>query len=161
MSVETLAAALEREHHEIDDGIETFAAGLAAGKCDGRPLARATAALRRHIYLEEEFLFPPLRAAGLIAPVFVMVREHGQMWTTLDALDAEFHDGDVHDTLPESVADLLRDLQQQLEAHNPKEEQILYPQADQVLTASATAELRALLDAGQLPDGWVCQAQRP
>jgi len=26
------------------------------------------------------FLFPPLRDAGMVAPVFVMLREHGQMW---------------------------------------------------------------------------------
>lgn len=160
MGVETVAAALEREHHEIDEGIESFSAGLATGEGAARPLTRAMAALRRHIYLEEAFLFPPLRAAGLIAPVFVMVREHGQMWTTLDALDAELHHGAVNAALPESVAGLLCDLQQQLTAHNAKEEQILYPQADQVLTASATDELRALLDTGRIPDGWVCQAQR-
>jgi hypothetical protein len=27
-------------------------------------------------------LFPPLRAAGLVAPVFVMSREHAQLWQT-------------------------------------------------------------------------------
>lgn len=157
MDVETVAAALEREHHEIDAGVEAFMAKLADGEPDHEPLARAVAALRRHIYLEEEVLFPPLRAAGLIAPVFVMVREHGQMWQTLDKLDTETAGGLV----PASVVGLLRDLQDQLRVHNPKEEQILYPQADQALTETATAELRALLDAGRLPEGWVCQAVRP
>jgi regulator of cell morphogenesis and NO signaling len=111
-------------------------------------------ALRRHIYLEEEFLFPPLRAAGLVMPVFVMVREHGQMWKVLDALDGELGDGAVG----ASVADLLRDLQEQLAAHNPKEEQILYPQTEQALTVAAQAELRELLDTGRTPEGWVCEA---
>lgn len=31
MDVETVAAALEREHHEIDAGIEEFGVGLADG----------------------------------------------------------------------------------------------------------------------------------
>jgi regulator of cell morphogenesis and NO signaling len=155
MAADTVAAVLEREHQAIDAGIETFVSAP-GGKPDPKPLTRAMAALRRHIYLEEEFLFPPLRAAGLIAPVFVMVREHGEMWRLLDVLDDELGSGAV----PESVAGLVHDLQDQLHAHNPKEEQILYPQADQALGALATAELGALLDLGRLPDGWVCQAVR-
>lgn len=157
MDAEAVATALEREHREIDEGIATFVAGLAVGERDPKPLLRAVVALRRHIYLEEEFLFPPLRAAGLIAPVFVMVREHGRMWRTLDKLDTEL----ARRIVPASVVDLLQDLQDQLQAHNPKEEQILYPQADQVLTSAATAELRALLDTEWFPDGWVCVAVRP
>lgn len=157
MGVETVAEVLEREHHEIDDGIEAFAAGLAGGTPDPQPLTRAVAALHRHIYLEEEFLFPPLRAAGLVMPVFVMVREHGQMWKVLDTLDAALRGGAV----PASVAGLLRDLQEQLEAHNAKEEQILYPQAEQALTVAAKAELRELLETGRTPEGWLCEALRP
>ncbi len=91
MEIESLAAALEREHHEIDDGIAAFTAS------PGNPqsLTRAIRALRRHIYLEEQFLFPLLRQAepGLAAPVSVMLREHAQMWATLDTLDRELHDG--------------------------------------------------------------------
>lgn len=156
MGTETVAEALEREHHEIDDGIAAFTAALAGGAPDPQPLARAVAALRRHIYLEEEYLFPPLRATGLVMPVFVMVREHGGMWTLLDTLDDELSGGAV----PASVPDLLRELQELLAAHNPKEEQILYPRTGQVLTGAAAAELRALLDAGRTPDGWVCEALR-
>lgn len=156
MGVETVAEALEREHQEIDAGIAAFVAGPAGGTPEPEPLIRATAALRRHIYLEEEYLFPPLRAAGLAMPVFVMVREHGQMWKTLDALDDDLLAGGAG----EQVAGRLRELQEQLEAHNPKEEQILYPQAGQVLDAAADAELRELLDAGRTPEGWVCEALR-
>lgn len=58
----TLRAALEREHHEIDAGIEKFLEDPAPTQS----LATAFTALRRHIYLEEEYLFPPLRAEGLM-----------------------------------------------------------------------------------------------
>lgn len=44
--------------------------------------------------------------------------------------------------------------------HNLKEEKTLYPQADAVLTASATERLRAFLDSGELPKDWVCQKVR-
>lgn len=156
MGVETVAEALEREHKEIDESIEAYTAALAAGdEPDPEPLVRAVAALRRHIFLEEEFLFPPMREANLAMPVFVMVREHGQMWKVMDALDAALTGGEAG---PTTVADLLRELTEGLQAHNPKEEQILYPQAGQILNQAATAELQDLIKSGETPKGWVCEA---
>ena len=49
METEGLAAALEREHREIDEGIAAFTTSPG----DPQPLAHAIRALRRHIYLEE------------------------------------------------------------------------------------------------------------
>jgi iron-sulfur cluster repair protein YtfE (RIC family) len=148
----TLAEALELEHREIDAGIERFVDG--SGRADS--LTRAGAALRRHIYLEEEFLFPPLRDAGLMAPVFVMVREHGQMWRTLDGLDGQLAGGVADPAVRDACAELVA----QLQAHNPKEEQILYPQADAVLGAEAGGQLAAFLESGAMPEGWVCEGAR-
>ena len=153
MGTELLAAALEREHREIDDGIEAYTAALSPADRDRRALTRAIHALRRHIYLEEEFLFPALHEAGLVAPVFVMLREHGQLWQTLDALERDLDGG-----MPGGDAlALCHRLTVQLQHHNLKEERILYPQADDVLTASAGARLRAFLESGALPEGWICQ----
>jgi iron-sulfur cluster repair protein YtfE (RIC family) len=153
MTADTLAQALEREHHEIDDGIQAFLAGLAdTGRPPApEPLRQAMDALRRHIFLEEEFLFPPLREAGLFAPIFVMLREHGEMWRAMEALEAQLGE-DAGAALSEGCRDLLA----QLERHNTKEEAIVYPQADEVLTAPAVAGLRAFLEAGRVPAGWVC-----
>lgn len=156
MIVETLAEALQREHREIDAGLDDFAEGVARGELRLGALHGAMTALRRHIYLEEEFLFPPLREAGLVAPVFVMVREHGQMWHTIDALESELDSRRALD----SVSRLCRELGELEDAHNPKEEQILYPQADRVLSPAAGDRLRTFLDSGRIPDGWVCQAAR-
>lgn len=156
MGTESLAEALEREHREIDDGIETFTSGLAAGESEPEPLRRAIAALRRHIYLEERFLFPGLHEAGIVPPVFVMLREHGQIWRTLDALELQVTTGTVDASTPR----LLRELTVQLQHHNLKEEKILYPQADQVLSEEANAELAAFIESGQMPEGWVCERGR-
>ena len=150
---ESLATALEREHHEIDEEIDVFTAKLAAGAVEPAPLRHAAAALRRHIYLEEAFLFPPLRDAGLVAPIFVMLREHGQLWRTLDAIELEL-------ALQPDVATLQRlgkELVVQLQHHNSKEEQIVYPQAGLALDEEATERLRAFLESGVLPEGWVCE----
>lgn len=152
METESLAAALEREHREIDAGIEAFLSGTGEYRTDS--LVRAMDGLRRHIYLEEEFLFPPLRAGGLMAPVFVMLREHGELWRTLDTLANDL-DRDAH-AAPETCDELLA----QLERHNSKEEPIIYPQADSVLSAEAGDELKAFLSSGQTPAGWVCATAR-
>ncbi|MFC0865361.1 hemerythrin domain-containing protein [Sphaerimonospora cavernae] len=149
----TLSSALEREHREIDEGIETFVEGLAEGGEDTTPLKRAMEGLRRHIYLEEEFLFPPLREAGMMAPVFVMLREHGEIWQTMDRLDAEMGKGVAADPLRGLCAELLG----RLEQHNSKEEPIIYPQADAVLTPEATDHLQSFIASGRIPEGWVCQ----
>jgi regulator of cell morphogenesis and NO signaling len=152
METESLAVALEREHQDIDAGIAAFTAG-AAGTGGGRePLTRAIHALRRHIYLEEEILFPLLREAepNLMAPIFVMLREHAQMWRTLGALERELGTGtgDVHQTCRQLSVALLH--------HNLKEEKVLYPRADQALTEPAAAKLREFLRSGEMPAGWAC-----
>jgi regulator of cell morphogenesis and NO signaling len=123
MEIESLAAALEREHREIDAGIAAFTASPGSTQ----PLAGAIQALRRRIYLEEEFLFPLLCEAepGLAAPVFVMLREHAQIWVTLDALERDPGGSAGHA--------LCRELASRLLHHNLKEERVLYPRADDVL----------------------------
>ncbi|HLI31634.1 MAG TPA: hemerythrin domain-containing protein [Solirubrobacteraceae bacterium] len=155
MSARSLQAALEREHREIDSGIEAFVESLAAGAPRAGELQRAIAALRRHIYLEEELLFPGL-AGELAIPTLVMVREHGEIWRTLDALEELAPAGDAL-SLRECCARLLA----QLEAHNGKEEPIFYTRADGGLSAEESDALHAFLAAGHIPDGWVCEALRP
>ncbi len=150
---ETLGAALEREHREIDGGIEAFIEGLPDGRSQTEPLLRSMNGLRRHIYLEEEFLFPPLRAAGMMVPLFVMVRQHGELWNAMDALGTLLDADSDADALLASCRALLELLDQ----HNSKEEPIIYPQADKVLSVEASAELTAFLETGAMPEGWTCE----
>jgi iron-sulfur cluster repair protein YtfE (RIC family) len=147
---ESLAAALEREHHEIDAGLESLTRD--EGVPDVEQSLRAIAALRRHIYLEEEFLFPPLSGGNLMAPLFVMLREHGQMWQTLDELEAKLRAASD----PAILRECCRRLAVQLLHHNVKEERVIYPEADDALPPDVAARLQELLETGELPDGWVC-----
>lgn len=91
--------------------------------------------------------------AGLVAPIFVMLREHGEIWATMDALGTHLSEN----TGSGSGADSCRELLTQLERHNAKEEAIIYPQADTVLPPDAAASLRAFLACGRMPEGWACQ----
>jgi iron-sulfur cluster repair protein YtfE (RIC family) len=152
MTDHTLAASLEREHREIDVGIAEFEAGLGSGEIRSETLSRALATLRRHIYIEETFLFPPLRP-GLVAPLFVMVREHGEMWRLMSALEAQVAAGADAAALRE----VLRHLTERLEAHNFKEERIVYPQADSALSQDTIDDLQRQIATATMPDGWASQ----
>ncbi len=158
MTEQTIGQALEHDHHVIDEHLAAFARSLDAASSgtsnlDTASLAIAIPALRHHIYVEEEFHFPPLRAGGLMGPLMVMLREHGELWDLLDRLETQ-----VAENAP--VAETSRTWQQAsalLEAHNLKEEQIVYPSGDQILDAETAAKVRHALDFGQTPEGWVCQ----
>jgi iron-sulfur cluster repair protein YtfE (RIC family) len=153
---DSIAAALEREHQLVDEGIEAFAADPSSPQASDR-LAAAITALRRHIYLEEEFLFPAVYAAdpaGLRASLAVMLREHGQMWRVLDEVEQIVRDdGDT----PAALS-LCHRLAIQLQHHNRKEERVVYPLAD---TAIPPRRLAQFLESGRRPDDWVCIRLRP
>ncbi|OBG82148.1 hypothetical protein A5699_07125 [Mycobacterium sp. E802] len=150
----TVSATLEGEHRTIDDGIFAFLRSDAATVTPEQRtgLLDAIALLRRHIYIEEQYLFPPLRAAGLFGPVMVMVHEHGLMWPLLDKLERLV----VDDKDAASAAQVCRELLEQLNSHNMKEERILYPQADSTLPQGDLDELAELFSVAALPEGWVC-----
>lgn len=155
MASPTLGQALEIEHREIDGGIEQFVAVLDAGgtPVDTAPLTAALSGLRRHIYLEEEFLFPPLKAAGLMGPIFVMLREHGMIWRQMDTVESLIPAAGTA-----AVRQACLDLLSLLDDHNAKEEPIIYTQADEILGAEAGSGLLAFLENGTTPDGWVASA---
>ncbi len=151
----TLGQALEIEHRAIDGGIEAYIASLArVATADPAPLLSALTGLRRHIYLEEEFLFPPLKEAGLMGPIFVMLREHGQLWRQMDTVEELLAGGADGAAMRNDCTNLLS----LLDDHNSKEEPIIYTQADEILGTSASSELLAFLEAGTTPEGWVCSA---
>ncbi|SBS74058.1 Regulator of cell morphogenesis and NO signaling [uncultured Mycobacterium sp.] len=148
-----LSVVLQREHHEIDSAIASFIETLDGGCVQPQLLRAALEALRRHIYLEETLLFPPIRAAGVMMPILVMMREHGELWRTMGALTDLIVDTNDSEQLRDTCYRLLR----QLEQHNSKEEPIIYPHADTDLPAQVSAELARFIETGRIPDGWVCQ----
>jgi regulator of cell morphogenesis and NO signaling len=157
MAVVSPGEALEREHREIDAGIEPFSSPLSQHRVQPGPLLQALEALRRHIYLEEEFLLPPLYAAGMTMPLLAMLREHGQIWDTMEALEQEL----AGSRNAVSLSKRCRELVVQLQHHNLKEERIIYPQADQVLPGAESARLSALISSATMPGGWRCERAAP
>ena len=109
---------VQHENAFIHPAIEAHSRGASARiVADHQEHLDAIAALRRNIYLEEELLFPPLREAGMLGPVMVMLLEHGQMWHLMDELEPIRRE----DPADPRIGSLRRDLVAQIEAHNPKE----------------------------------------
>lgn len=133
-----LGASLAAQHRAIDAGIKSDA--------DDAALQSALALLRAHIHAEETALFPPLVQSGLAMPVFVMKREHGQMWPLIERLAA----GNAA-ALQADRESLFRLLQM----HNTKEEQIVYGAADKL--AARDAGLATAVAAARMPDSWRCE----
>lgn len=150
----TLQAALEREHRDIDDCFEVFLAADDRGADD--VLRTGCHALRRHIYLEEVFLFPSLERRGLTMPLLVMRREHGDLWRRMDAVESQLDEGDRP-----GAAAAVESLLSALASHNDKEEPVIYPEADSGLDAAIADELGVFLGMGVMPADWVCEQARP
>ena len=104
------------------------------------------------MYVEEVALFPPLETTGLTMPVFVMKREHGQMWPLIVRLETACANGASTESLRADCATLL----QLLNMHNPKEEQILYAAADRYQPTHADASLVEAMAKAKMPNGWKC-----
>lgn len=148
MDTEFLSRLLAVQHRQIDQGVESIVDGTG----EPRALLVALKLLREHVYAEEVALFPPLAEAGLTMPVFVMKREHGQMWPLIQSLEAACAAGaavaDMHET--------ARQLLQQLKIHNTKEEQIVYTAADRYEPTHPNAPLTQAMAAAHMPEGWAC-----
>lgn len=135
---------LAAQHRRIDQGV----LGILDGTDQPAALADSLALLRLHLYVEEEVLFPPLVKAGLTMPVFVMKREHGEMWPLLQTLTAACGSASLVEALREPCGQLF----QLLQIHNPKEEQIVYSAVDRLADASLTETLQTT----RVPDDWTC-----
>lgn len=148
MDEQTVGAILEAEHRSIDQDITRFS----KGEMSAEEFRESMDLLRRHIYVEEAMMFPQLREAGLVMPIMVMEREHGEIWSVLDALEAAI----THGSAGTEVISELQALTTLLENHNAKEEPIVYPVANTALSSYDTTVIKDFLVAGTMPYGWAC-----
>lgn len=137
IAMNTIAEIMSADHNSCDN--EFALAEQAALANNWSEAETAFNAFRNdmahHFKMEEEVLFPTLIAAGgPSGPVQVMRMEHTQIRGLLEQMAAAvaYKDAEEYGGLSET---LLIVMQQ----HNHKEEQILYPMADQILAAEREA----------------------
>lgn len=146
----TVGGALERDHRVIDQHFAAFSGALDSVRVDAGSFRAGSERLRHHIWVEEELHFPPLRAAGLVGPVLVMLREHGEIWDLLDAIEEGL--GAEPDVA--SLHERWTALEALIDNHNMKEERILYPAGDGQLEEETATAILAALSSGERPADW-------
>jgi hemerythrin-like domain-containing protein len=151
MAMESINDCMTRDHAACDASLER--AADAAHSADWPALQREAGAflahIARHIELEEDLLFPAFeQSTGMSSggPTETMRSEHVQM----QPLFAQMRDA----ATAKDAAGYLgaaQAMQEILQLHNMKEEQMMYPMLDQSLGAQAAAamvdECRRALDA--------------
>ncbi len=136
-----IAEALSWDHDRLADlEREAFLArSLRRYEAAGEVYGRFARGLRRHIGFEEELLFHEFEdRSGLspeAGPTAVMREEH----RLIERLLAEIERGITDPVCP--VEGLRRELRQLLDTHHTKEEQVLYPGTDRLLSAEERDEL--------------------
>ncbi len=134
-----IANYLTPDHRRCDDLFVEAEEAARAGDWEtaSRLFGVFDAAMRHHFALEENILFPSYEAqtGSTAGPSQVMRMEHDQMRDLLGAMAAALPWQDYEGYA--GLADTLLVLMQQ---HNLKEEQILYPLCDRVLS-DQSAEL--------------------
>lgn len=138
MESKSIKEFFEEDHDRLDDLLKQF---HQLKQCDH---ANAKACfvefklgLQRHIVWEEDILFPMWETSTGMegGPTAVMRAEHRQIGQALEAVHRKVQAQDPESDDEEQV---LRNL---LTTHNQKEERILYPAMDSVLTAHDRATL--------------------
>jgi hemerythrin-like domain-containing protein len=148
--MDTISGTLTHDHEHCDTLFTT-----AENEVTDSEWGRATLSFEAfrtatllHFAREETLLFPDFEArTGMHGgPTYVMRAEHDQMRDNLAAMGQalERRDARAYLGLSETLLMLMRQ-------HNMKEEQILYPMADQALADSAGAIVSAMRALDTLP----------
>jgi len=141
--MDTILKFLGSDHRACDD---LFASAEAAAAQKNWDSARTLfdqfqAAMAHHLTMEETVLFPAFEARTGMSegPTQVMRMEHEQMRGLMQDMAGAFAAGDRNACL--GLSETLNMLMQQ---HNLKEENMLYPMSDQVLSGNRDDLIRSM-----------------
>ena len=124
---------MTQDHRHCDDSFAAAEEKVTAGRWDeaGQSWTIFRSALETHLNREESFLFPAFetQTGNTQGPTAMMRMEHEQMRSLVADMQAAVvaRDADSFLGLSETLIILIQQ-------HNMKEEQILYPMSDQVLS---------------------------
>ena len=136
----SVATVLSLDHDRLDGLFGAMRQATAAGRLSDATshFAQFRAGLERHIRIEEDLVFPAFerlaRMPAEAGPTAVMRVEHRAIERLLAAVGDKLAQG--RDASGEAA-----ELQRTLEAHNMKEESVLYPMTDSLAGPDGAREL--------------------
>ena len=135
----TISRYFEQDHDRLDTLFNTFQQHKRSDFAKAKEaFVEFKIGLQRHIVWEEDILFPKWEENSGMAeggPTQVMRTEHRLIGDCLEAIHQK-----VHEHNPDSDREEGR-LLELLKSHNMKEERILYPSIDQVISETERAEI--------------------
>lgn len=139
----TILDFLGEDHRACDELFASAEAAVAQENWDSAQslFERFQTAMARHLAMEEDVLFPSFesRTGMSSGPTQVMRMEHDQMRGLLNDMAHSIASSDQSQFL--GLSETLNMLMQQ---HNLKEENVLYPMADQLLGDTRDTLIRAM-----------------
>lgn len=140
---------LTEQHRIIEEGI----VGLVDGSGSRKELTKAIYLLRKHIYVEEEVLFPIVAEDGKREMALAQMKyEHGDMWPHLElAIELLERNAPLDDLFKPANA-----LMELLHIHDAKEEEAIYTIAHRYAAQATNPPLASLFKTYDIPAGWKC-----
>ena len=139
MTQSTISTTYEADHDRLDALFTSFRSLKRADFPKAKECFKQfKAGLQRHIIWEEELLFPAFEQKSGHAdsgPTHVMRMEHRRIGDLLEAIHDKVKVGDLNSDVDEEL------LLTALSLHNQKEEGILYPAIDRLLTAEERSNI--------------------
>lgn len=135
--MEAVSSFFEKDHREIDEILAGVPFDASAGALTA--FERFHERLERHIRWEEEILFPAVSGKAPMlemGPVRVMRMEHEEIRREMAAALEALRDGDGRAARAHAEA-----MAGVLEGHNLKEERVLYPACDELLSPDEVREI--------------------
>lgn len=132
-AVDSVTAYLAADHDRLDAILEDVCRELEGSRPEtaSERFAEFHRRLARHIRIEEELVFPffDLRSGISGGPTAVMREEHRAIEQTLARMDSSLSAGDAG-----GFRAGVNELRQVLGDHNEREERVLYPMTDRMLS---------------------------
>ncbi len=115
---------LIEDHRELDVKLEKLRDIISKGEIDTVLFAQISKSLKRHIYIEEEEIFPSIskRSNELRQRIAGLEMEHASIWMLLDRVEKEISVRNV-----EKSPKYIEEISSILVSHNEQEEDKVYP----------------------------------
>ena len=140
MEDENVEYFMTKDHQDTNEILDTVLKDSIKGVVDSESIAKVTEMLRRHIYIEEEILFPALPSDNDKDIEFLEV-QHGEVFRFLKSLNSN-NNADLIKDISKKLLDLLIE-------HNAFEESFIYGNFEKLDAA--------FIEKITFPVGWKCR----
>ena len=140
MEDENVEYFMTKDHQDTNEILDTVLKDSIKGVVDSESIAKVTEMLRRHIYIEEEILFPTLPSDNDKDIEFLEV-QHGEVFRFLKSLNSN-NNADLIKDISKKLLDLLIE-------HNAFEESFIYGNFEKLDAA--------FIEKITFPVGWKCR----